>query len=148
MNPESLHTSSPEAQTGIEKRREVAEEIKKLWDSKFEAAQELIEQQGGIELRGRTYPMEQGKEGRDVWFEATRLFSEALQQKRLAAEGQNDLIAAKQFTLAEEFSKSHHNSVTTYLDAHNAYPELMELIKEIYPNYPQKLQEAQEAYHV
>lgn len=146
MNPESFSTPPTQTETGVEKRREVAETIKKLWAVQFEAAHELIERQDGVTIREGIVRPEKGKEGADHWYQATKLFQEGLEQERLAAEERGDREAARQLALAETFSKSHHDSVASYLDARNAYPELVELMEEIYPSYPQKLEEAQQAY--
>lgn len=147
MSNEMLPTSPPNAENGIEKRREVAETIRNLFESNFEAAHELIEKQGGVTIRDeQVVPLEKGREGSDHWYLATKLFHESLEQKRLAAEEQGDIESARQFALAQDFSKSHHDSVATYLDARNSYPELMEIIEDIYPNFPEKLKQAQEAY--
>lgn len=146
MNHEMFPTPPSRTETGVEKRREVAERVRELYDAALEAAREMMREQGGVTIREKPVSIKPGYEGPDLFYTASRLFHESLEQERVAAEEKRDFEKAGQFALAQDFAKNHHGSVAAYLDARNAYPELTEIIEDLYPNFPKMLAEAQEAY--
>ncbi len=138
MNHESLPSYVSEAERGVEKRREVAVEIGGLIDSAPEAAEKLIEDQGGVDIRGRIVPLEPGSEHADMWFTETHLILEAIEQKKLAAEDRGDVEAAKQLALAQDFFEHYHGTVADYLDALKNYPEIAMIIKQMLEDFSKR----------
>lgn len=129
-----------------ERGNEVAELVVKLLESNGEAAGKLIEDQGGVNIRGEIVPIQENSGAGDQLHTEGVILTEALEQCIHAAEEAGRRFEAAELALALSHFKATHEIHATYLDARARYPDLAAVMERVNPQLLKDLEQADKNY--